>query len=259
MTAGGALAGKRVVVTRPRHQAGPLVQALESEGAAVLVAPAIEIVPPKDTTPLDEALRALDRGEFDWLVVTSANAVEATLDRLTALSLQLPDGLRIAAVGPKTRAALRERGAEADVVPERFVAEEVFRALAETTPLAGARMLLPRADIAKDLLRQRLREAGADARAVTAYRTVSASGAIEETRERVAAGEVDVVTFTSASTAQGFLGGVDRERLSGRFEAASIGPVTTAAIEELGYRVSIEADPSTVEGLVAAIVAFYAR
>ena len=251
------LEGRRIVVTRPRHQAGPLSTALGKLGAEVLEAPAIRIEPPEDSSPLDEALRRSET--YDWIVFTSVNGVDAFFDRLSELSLSLAKRADFAAIGPATAEALRERGYDARVVPDRFIAEEVFHALSEKGAVNGRRFLLPRADIAREALPRLLREGGADVEVVVAYRTVPEVGALCAAGEAVARGDVDAVTFTSASTARSFFDAVDARSVRGKTAAASIGPITSAALVELGVPPDIEAETFTIQGLVEAIRRYFTK
>lgn len=248
-----ALEGKRIVVTRPRHQARALSEALRELGAAVIEAPAIRIEPPDDYGPLDQALQSLP--DYDWIVFTSANGVEAFFERLAALSASvLPGSLRWAAIGPATADCLEEHGPRAEVIPDRYVAEDVFRALSEAETLPGKRFLLPRADIAREALPGLLRQAGAKVEVVVAYRTVPATEELRRALDLVQNDEVDIVTFTSASTVRSFFQAIPKASLSTRVLAASIGPITSAALRELGVEPSIEARRFDVGGLVEAIV-----
>lgn len=249
------LAGKCVVVTRPEKRARPLVDELRARGARVILAPAIRIEPPKDRDALDEALAQI--AAYHFVLFTSANAVDAFFDRHHELEpgMRLPR-IRFAAVGPHTAESLRERGYEADVVPERFTAEALVEALLARGELSGKRFLLPRADIAREVLPALLRSRGALVDAVVAYRTVAATEAVRQAFEAVKAGEVDFVTFTSASTARSFAEGLGDRSLFGRFAAASIGPVTSDALRELGIEPACEAKSSTARGLVEAIARY---
>jgi uroporphyrinogen III methyltransferase / synthase len=253
VSAGPRLTGKRIVVTRPRHQARPLTEALRRLGAEVVEAPAIRIEPPNDYAPLDRALRALTT--YDWIVFTSANGVEAFFERRSSVD---PAGdataLRFAAIGPATNDCLVERGLRAEVIPDRFIAEDVFRALSEAEDLAGKRILLPRADIARQTLPDLMREAGAVVDVVVAYRTVPAKEEIRAAAALVREDAIDVVTFTSASTAKSFFDAISPASLSPRVAAASIGPVTSRALRDLGVEPAIEAERYTVDGLVEAIL-----
>jgi uroporphyrinogen III methyltransferase/synthase len=252
------LAGRTILVTRPRHQSRPLTEALDRLGATVVEAPAISIGPPSDFSGLDEALRHL--ATYDWVVFTSANGVEAFFDRLAAVQ---PEGRvstrRLAAIGPATAESLRERGLEPDVVPEKHVAEEVFRAIAAGGEVAGKRFLLPRADIAREALPALLRAAGAIVDAVSVYRTFANDEEMRQAASLVAGGDVAMVIFASASAVRSFFAKVDARFFHGRVAAASIGPITSDALRALGIEPEVEAEPSTTKALVEAIVRHYVQ
>ena len=239
------LRGRRIIVTRPRHQAASLKNALATLGADVVVAPAIRIEPPVDGAPLDAAVARAD--DYDWIVFTSVNGVEAFFDRATSTPRS-----EFSAIGPATADALAERGVRASVVPERFVAEEVFEALSRHTDLSGKRILLPRADIAREALPNLLRDAGCDVDVVAAYRTTPASEDIERAIALVRDASVDAVTFTSGSTVRSFFSSAD-DNLRARVTPASIGPITSDALREENVEPVIEAERYTTEGLVEAI------
>lgn len=249
MTEQKPLSGRRIVVTRPRHQAESLKNALAALGADVVVAPAIRIEPPADWAPLDTALARAD--DYDWIVFTSVNGVEAFFDRI-ASTRHSKLGSAFAAIGPATADALSERGVEATVVPERFVAEEVFEALSRQTNLSGKKILLPRADIAREALPNLLRDAGCDVDVVAAYRTQPASEDIERATALVRDGSVDAVTFTSGSTVRSFFSSAD-DAVRARVTPASIGPITSDALREENVEPVIEAERYTTDGLVEAI------
>jgi uroporphyrinogen III methyltransferase/synthase len=239
------LRGRRIIVTRPRHQAASLANALAALGADVIIAPAIKIEPPTDTAVLDAAISRAD--DYDWIVFTSVNGVEAFFERVACAPRAA-----LAAIGPATAEALSERGLEADVVPERFVAEEVFEALARRTELSGKRFLLPRADIARPALPNLLRGAGAEVDIAVAYRTVASSEDIARAIGFVLEGSVDAVTFTSGSTVRSFFAAAD-DAARARVVPASIGPITSAALREQNVEPVIEAERYTTLGLVEAI------
>ena len=250
------LAGRTILVTRPRHQSRSLADALQRLGATVVEAPAISIEPPSDFRPLDKALGRL--ATYDWVVFTSVNGVEAFFDRLSEVRPEaLSSSPKLAAIGPATAESLRERGLDAAVVPEKYVAEEVFRALAGRGELSGKRFLLPRADIAREALPELLKAAGAIVDVVVAYRTVRNDGEMRRASELVERGDVDMVTFTSASTARSFFAKVDPRAVENRVLAASIGPITSRALLELGVAPTVEAERFTTEGLVEAILRHY--
>lgn len=249
------LAGKCIVVTRPRHQARSLSQALGNLGARVVQAPAIRIVPPSDFAPLDRALGRIDT--YDWVVFTSANGVDAFFDRISQVDPERDlSSLSFGAIGPATAESLAERGYQASVVPERFVAEEFFRALLARDEVAGRHFLLPRADIAREALPELLKRAGGNVEVVVAYRTLPATDEIGRVVALVRNREIDVVTFTSGSTVRSFFSEVEPASVIGRFAAASIGPITSKALRDLGLEPAIEATTYSVPGLVEAIVRY---
>ncbi len=239
------LDGRCIVVTRPRHQAESLRNALAALGAEVVVAPAIRIEPSADPRLLEAAVARAD--DFDWIVFTSVNGVDAFFDHAATKPRS-----KLAAIGPATAAALSERGVRATVVPERYVAEEVFEALARRTSLAGKKILLPRADIAREALPKLLRETGADVEVVAAYTTVPATDDIARAVALVRDGAVDAVTFTSGSTVRSFFSTAD-DTVRAQVAPASIGPITSAALRDENVEPIIEAEHYTTEGLVEAI------
>ncbi|HYM09585.1 MAG TPA: uroporphyrinogen-III C-methyltransferase [Bryobacterales bacterium] len=241
------LFGRTVVVTRAREQAGALGGRLRELGANVVEIPTIEIQPPADWKPLDAALMRLDA--FDWLIFTSANGVRFFTQRLDASPRDLR-GLRarLCAIGPATAAALAALHLKVDLVPAEYVAESVVAAF-EKIPLEGARILLPRAAAARDLIPKELEKRGAQVTVVEAYRTVAAQGVEWPEKFRP-----DWIAFTSSSTVENFHALFGAERLQG-VRVASIGPVTSATARRLGIEVAAEAQEHTVEGLAGALLA----
>jgi uroporphyrinogen-III synthase len=271
------LKGVRVLVGRARHQAGALSAELRKRGAKVLEIPFIEIRRPRSFRPLDSALKNLDT--YDWLVLTSVNGVEAMWARLKKLGLHTTNragheftravtdkknaasaaegGIRIAAIGPATKKAMEQRGIKVDIMPKEYVAESVVRSL--RGKVKGKRVLLVRAKVARDVIPRELRTAGAHIDVVEAYETVVP----ESSRRRLRAAlenpqkRPNVVTFTSSSTVRNFLellGTRHRSKVLHGVQTASIGPVTSATLRELGLPVDIAAREFTIPGLVAAIV-----
>ena len=249
------LLGRRIVVTRSRAQASALVARLEALGAETLEAPAIRIRPPEDPAALRQAIR--DDVLFDWIVFTSTNGVDAYFAALAEVGLDARGlaGGRIAAIGPATAARLAEHGIRADLQPEQFTGAAVAEALAATGHLAGASVLLPRADIAPTELCEALAARGAKVREVVAYRTVPDTAGSEVVARAMERHDVDWLTFTSSSTVRNFLDAVraDRVRRSGA-RIASIGPTTSATLREAGLEPTVEAAAHTIPGLVDAIV-----
>ena len=251
------LFGKRIVVTRARTQASELRERLEHLGADVLEAPTIDIQPPESWQAFDDAIDLI--GDFDTLVLTSTNGVDALADRLHALGRDSRHlaGLRIGVVGTATRERLGDRLAiRADVVPERQVGAALADALLAERTSPGKALLL-RADIASSDLPDRLREAHWGVTEVAAYRTLPAGALPAAAVDAMHNDEIDYVTFTSSSTANNFADLLRRSglELPGNARLASIGPVTSATMREIGWRIDVEAEPSDVPSLVEAIVA----
>jgi uroporphyrinogen III methyltransferase/synthase len=258
------LFGKRVLVTRPRDQAGDLVDRLTELGAEVVLAPMIRIDPPADPEPLQQA--AANAEQFDWVVFTSVNAVEAFMIALMdgTRDVRALKGLRICAVGPATAARLAAYSLKVDLVPAEFRAEAVAAALIAHAPVAGARVLLPRADIGREVIAEALGAAGAIVTEVVAYRTVPAdeqAGSGPDVYGLLLQGRIDVVTFTSASAVKNFsnLYGADQAAdLLRKTVVATIGPATGAAAAQVGIDVSVQPSSYTVPALVDAIAAHFA-
>jgi uroporphyrinogen-III synthase len=196
-------------------------------------------------------------GSYDWLILTSVNGVEAMWERLAKLHLTKTNlnSLRIAAIGPATKNAIEKRGARVDVVPREYVAESVVRSLRRR--VKGKRVLLVRAKVARDVIPRELRKAGALVDVVEAYETAMPQSSRTRLRKALANPKLcpHVVTFTSSSTVRNFvtLLGAHRANLHGIL-LASIGPVTSSTLRELGLRVDIEAKEFTIPGLVKAVL-----
>jgi len=254
------LFGKRFLITRPRAQATDFVVLLQQQGAETICIPTIEIVPPEDLAPIDDAVRNL--AEFDSLILTSANGVEALFERLRAnrLDLRCLAGVQLVAVGPKTAKALNKHGLQPDLVPKDYRAEGVVEALL-AEGVRGKRILYPRAEIARTLIIERLQHAGAEVVAPVAYRTVRPQGKEEMIRHLLSAGELDALCFSSSSTFDNLLAmlGDDFRQLQGRVKLFSIGPQTSETIRKHGYQVDLEPHQSTLDDLVKAMVNYYRK
>jgi uroporphyrinogen-III synthase len=250
------LAGTRILVGRTRHQAGSLSTSLRSLGASVVEIPFIEIRKPQSYRPLDEALKNIK--SYDWLILTSANGVEAMWERVRKLRItrRMLKRLKIAAIGPATKKAIVKHGLKVKMVPEEYVAESVVKGLRDE--VKGKRVVLIRAKVARDVIPEELRAAGAQVDVIEAYETVVP----EKSRPRLialmknAARRPHVVTFTSSSTVKNFaeLLGKPKPRSFDGIQLASIGPVTSATLRELKLPVAIEASEFTMGGLIRAIV-----
>jgi len=246
------LFGKRVLVTRSREQASALSERLRELGAEPLEYPSIEIAPPKDMIPLDEAIARLPT--YDWLIFTSANGVRSLVDRMSEkrMDIEALGRPRIAAVGPATAQALAGYGLRVDYLPEVYTTEEIAAGIGN---VAGQRILLPRAERAPKHLAQALRAKGAVVDEVVAYRTL-AVGAPDELKALLEDGQIDIVTFTSSSTVRNLVanlpGPTPAKALSGCL-VACIGPVTARTAKRLGIPVDVVAAEHTIPGLVEAI------
>ena len=250
------LAGTRILVGRARHQASGLSAGLRSLGASVVEIPFIEIRRPQSFQPLDDALKNLK--SYDWLILTSVNGVEAMWERRSKFRLTRRhfQHLQIAAIGPATKRALVKSGLTVKMVPEEYVAESVVRGLRDK--VSGKRVLLVRAKVARDLIPEELRAAGAEVDVVEAYETVIPTKSRERLRALMkdSARRPHLVTFTSSSTVRNFaeLLGTGGTRMLKDVVFASIGPVTSATLRELQLPVAIEAREFTMGGLIRAIV-----
>ncbi|RDV83009.1 uroporphyrinogen-III C-methyltransferase [Ammonifex thiophilus] len=254
----GPLKGKRVLVTRARHQASRLSRALAALGGEAVECPVIRIDPPEDWGPLD---RALDRaGTYDWVVFTSVNGVEHFFRRLREKKKDIRAfaKARFVALGPATAEVLREKGLEVADLPEAYRAEELVESL-RLWVRPGERVLLPRADLARKLLEEALKALGCEVESVVAYHIRPAQERVALARRLLEAGEIDAVTFTSSSTVRFLVEALGEEagKLLGRVTVASIGPVTSQTARELGIKVDVEAKEYTIPGLVAALAAHF--
>ncbi len=257
----GALAGKRVVNTRASHQAASLDDLLRAAGAEPLAYPCIAVAPPAESAPLDDALRKLAAGSFDWLVLTSTNTVATLAQRLAALELKLnPAQFAVASVGPATADAARARlGLEPIDLPPEYVAES----LAVHLPLQpGARVLLPESAIARPTLADLLTARGADVLVVDAYRTICGTGG-DDIPALLARGQVDALAFTSSSTVTCFVErmGAEGGEMAAALHlcAACIGSKTAATARDAGFTQVVMLAENTLAGLVAALEAVFRR
>src|SRR5436190_3288682 len=257
------LFGKRVLVTRPRDQAPELVDRLEAVGADTVVAPMIRIAPPDDYGPLDDACARA--ASFDWIVFTSANAVDAFIERLVAgpEDLRALKGVKLCAVGPRTAERLARAGLKVDLVPAEYRAEAVLRAISEVAEVRGLNVLLPHADIGREIIADALRKQGAEVSVVVAYRTVAEDPEREgepDIYRMLLERSIDVVTFTSGSAVRSFvkvLGAEPAADLLRTTTVASIGPVTAEAAAQHNIHTTIMPSQYTVAALVDAIVRYF--
>jgi uroporphyrinogen III methyltransferase/synthase len=256
------LFGKRILVTRPRDQAAELVHALEAAGAETIEAPMIRIAPPDDFGPLDDACARV--GEFDWIVFSSSNGVDAFFDRLLAGPRDLRAvRAKLCGVGPATGERLAKYGLKVDLLPAEYRAEALVQAMTEDGHIDGVKVLLPRADIGRTILADDLRRHGADVTDVVAYRTIVAEPEREgepDIYRMLLEKRIDVVTFTSASAVRNFIRVLGAEQAVDLLRAtvvASIGPVTAEAASQSNVQTTIMPAEYTVPALVTAIVDYF--
>jgi uroporphyrinogen-III synthase len=259
-----------VLVGRARHQASALSAGLRRLGAEVLEIPFIEIHKPQSYQALDAALKNLS--QYDWLILTSVNGVDAVWARLKKLGLGhgAADHLKIAAIGPATGKAIESQGAEVTAIPKEYVAESVVASLRRR--VKGKRVLLARAKVARDVIPRELRRLGAAVDVVEAYETVVPQSSRNRVRSALQSSRLcpDVIAFTSSSTVRNFAEllnerghstaaslrrglAPDLQEKFKRIRFASIGPITSSTLRELGLPVDVEAKVYTIPGLVEAI------
>jgi len=240
------LFGKKVIVTRPRHQSSVLADRLRDEGADALIVPTIEIVDPLDGGSALKAAVA-QVSSYDWLVLTSANGAARFCEHLRD-GRDLA-GVKIAAIGPGTAEVLADHNLVTDLIPERFIAESLLEAFPLPNDTDHRRVLLARAEVARDVLPDGLRDLGWRVDVVDAYRTIPVEPSDAE-RERVT--DADIVTFTSASTVDNWVAAFGVDTLPK--VVACIGPITADTARRAGLRVDVIADVHTIDGLVDALV-----
>ncbi len=252
------LFGKRLLVTRPVHQAADFAEKIEALGGEPFIFPVIDIAPPGEWAPLDAAIDEIE--EFDWIIFTSVNGVNFFFRRMWDRKKDVRSlaGIRVCAIGPKTRKAVEKRGMMVDYVPGEYMAEAVIEGMQEYG-LDGKRILLPRADIARKALPEKLAEMGARVEEVTAYKTVPGSGDAGKLQELLSGGGLHIATFTSSSTVRNFMAKLPQDRAHALLKdviIACIGPITAQTAKELGLTVHIQAEEYTIDGLLAAILQY---
>ncbi len=253
------LFGQRILVTRTRQQSSELTAQLAALGAQVIEAPTIALEEPDDWTEIDRSLQQIPA--YDWVVFTSANGVRAAWRRLRELTFDTRHfgASNIAAIGPATAEALEEIGIVPDVIPEKFVGEELAAAIKTRLgdeEVRHKRFLLLRADIARPALREALEKLGATVDDLAVYHTVKPVALPEDVLTAIRDGQIDWITFTSASTAVNLheMLPADLRETAGKISRLSIGPITTTALKELGWPPTVEADAHDIPGMVEALV-----
>ncbi len=258
------LFGMRILVTRSRDQASELSRRLEDFGALAMEFPTISIKEPHDWRPLDNAIRKIV--SFDWIVFTSANGVDKFFLRFFQLvgDIRKLGGIKICAIGPASAERIERRYIKVDLLPESNTSDSIVSAFGKMGNISGLKFLLPRADIAGDFLPDHLRRTGAEVVNVAAYRNVRPERVDDGILALLKEGKVDMMTFASSSTVKNIADIIGKERFKdiiNDVKVASIGPVTSRTILELGGKIDIEADENniTIPGLVDAIVSYYSR
>ncbi len=252
------LFGKKIVVTRSREQASALARQLSDLGAEVVIFPSIKIEQLKSFPALDKEIKGL--GGYNWVIFTSTNGVEVFFNRLKKLGLDARrfGSAKVVAIGPATAEALRARGVEADLVPGKYVSEEILKALGK---VKGLKILLPRAAAARDMLNAGLKKAGALVTEIPTYNTLPDRGNLPELCRHLEEGTVSLITFTSSSTVTGFLEsfkGADKKLLKG-VAIGSIGPVTSGTLKAAGFKPDFEAKEYTIPGLVEGALKYFKK
>jgi len=251
-----ALTGKRILVTRSRQQASDLSARLEAAGAQTILIPTIELAPPASFCGLDAALACIS--SYDWVIFTSANAVQIFNQRAKLLGL-MPNPKKIAVIGPATAKAVQEIGFVADLTPQHYVAEGLADALLPHAD--GASMLLVRAETAREYLPDTLRAAGAAVIIANAYRTLTPASSVALLQQVWSdpGSRPDAVTFTSSSTVINLFTLLEAAGLNlpDRIVRASMGPITSQTLQDLGHPKTIEAEDATIASLCDALERHY--
>lgn len=253
------LFGARVIVTRATRQASTLADKISALGGEPWEFPTIEIAPPLSFDQMDEAINRIET--YQWIIFTSVNGVQSFFDRLKYLRKDVRDlkGIRLCAIGPRTQAEVEQFGLIVDSVPKEYRAEAIVEGLKDRI-VSGERVLLPRAETARQILPQALSERGVAVDEVTAYRTIQGRGDVQRVTELLQSKRAHAVTFTSSSTVTNFVNMLNADNLSELLRdvvVASIGPITSQTVQELGVHVDVEAKEYTIDGLLAALLEYF--
>ncbi|MBM3240930.1 uroporphyrinogen-III C-methyltransferase [Candidatus Poribacteria bacterium] len=253
------LFGKRVIVTRATRQASALADKISALGGEAWEFPTIEIAPPLSFEQMDEAINHIEK--YQWIIFTSVNGVQSFFDRLKFLRKDVRDlkGIKLCAIGPRTQAELEQFGLIVDCIPKEYRAEAIVEDLSDKIA-SGERVLLPRAETARELLPQSLSEKGVVVDEVSAYRATQGKGNVQLVTELLRSKRAHVVTFTSSSTVTNFVNMLNADNLGELLHdvvVASIGPITSQTARECGIHVDVEAKEYTIDGLVAALLEYF--
>ena len=251
------LNGKRILITRAREQIEQLSRLLQSYGAQVIPFPTIEIAPPDDWQPMDEAIEKLD--SYDWIIFTSVNGVKSFTQRLKdkGKGVDALVGKKVCAIGPRTQGDLEGMGLTVSFVPQEYRAEGVIDGL-KARGIKGQKILIPRARGARKILPEALLEVGAVVNEVEAYQAVKPSKSNESLEATLKKG-IDVVTFTSSSTVRNFMELLSDRTVMNGIKVAVIGPITAETVRDYGLKPHIVPQKYTIPALVEAIVEYFQR
>lgn len=256
----GPLSGKRILITRARDQSSEFKTCLRNFGAEVIEFPTIEIVPPIAWNKVDQAINQLKF--YDWIIFTSANGVHFFWQRLQEKGKNgLPSSLKICAIGPATANQLEKRKVSVDYIPKEYIAEAILKGF-EKMAIKGKRILLARAQEARNVLPRGLRKMGAKVDVVEAYRTIKPKGRVKRLMQLLRDEEIDVITFTSSSTVNHFfeiLKGIDLQKALKDIVIACIGPITAQTAKKWGIKVHIQPKKYTIQGLTQAIALYFSN
>lgn len=252
------LFGKIILVTRSHYQAGALSQLLSERGAQPIELPAIDIQPIADTTKLDHTISRLN--QYHWIIFTSVNGVEAFFKRLYSLKkdARALHGLKVGVIGPSTAESLEQKGIIPDYCPAVYTSEGIIAGL-RSWNVKGKHFLLPRADIADKELTEGITGLGAEVHEIAVYKTVPVADAVSKLKKLMASGEIDVVTFTSSSTASNLVAALEDKSKKNDVIIACIGPKTADTVAGAGFKADIVAREHTIPGLVAAIEEYFGK
>jgi uroporphyrinogen III methyltransferase/synthase len=255
------LFGKKVLVTRAREQASELSERLRELGAIPIEFPTIGILPPENWADVDHGISRL--AMYDWIIFTSANGVRFFLQRLFSLGRDVRDlkGPRVCAIGPKTAETLQGLKIRVDLMPKEYRAEAILEGL-RREDLKGKKILIPRARMARDILPDELRKAGADVEVAEVYQTVRPREKLDEVRDLLKKGAISAVTFTSSSTVSNFvemMGKEEARELTAKLTVASIGPITAGTARSLGIETTVMPEEYTIPALVEALADYFKR
>jgi uroporphyrinogen III methyltransferase/synthase len=255
------LFGKKILVTRAREQASDLSERLRELGAVPIEFPTIGILPPEDWADVDHGISQLML--YDWIIFTSVNGVKFFLQRLLSLGRDVRDlkGPRVCAIGPKTAESLQGLKIRVDLVPKEYRAEAILEGLRREN-LKGKKILIPRARMARDILPDELKKAGAVVDVVEVYQTVRPREKADEVRDLLKKRAISAVTFTSSSTVSNFVEMMGKEEvreLTAQLTVASIGPITAETARSLGIETTVMPEEYTIPALVEALAEHFQK